>query len=83
MTAPISIVERLPDAKCQQSALEHLEAALRRVKDGTTVTIGIVEVCSDGATMTHHSHSENINLLLGGISRLAHRLNAYLDEATR
>jgi hypothetical protein len=79
----INIVERLPNAECQKSATDHLEAVLARVRAGDTVTVGVVEVRNDGATSTYWSKSENINLLIGGAARLVHRLNAYLDEKTR
>ena len=76
----INIVPRLPDAECQQSAIERLEGVLARVKSGDTVTVGIIEVTYDGATRTHWSKSENINLLLGGCARLMHKFNIYLES---
>lgn len=71
----IRLEPRQVDASLQSSAIEHLEAAIERVRAGETVTVGVAEVASDGGTYTHWSDSNNINLLLGAISRLAHKIN--------
>lgn len=71
----VSLAPRQIDKKLQDSAIEHLEAALERVRSGETVTVGVAEVASDGGTYTHWSNSNNVNILLGAISRLAHKIN--------
>lgn len=71
----ISLAPRQIDKTLQASAIAQLEMALERVRSGETVTVGIVEVTPDGGTYTHWSEISNVNMLLGGISRLAHKIN--------
>jgi hypothetical protein len=71
----VSLAPRQINQELQDSAIEHLEAALERVRSGETVTVGIAEVTSDGGTYTHWSEGININILLGALSRLAHKIN--------
>lgn len=59
----------------QESAQRHLEAALERVKSGETVMVAIAEITKDNGSYTHWSHIDNINLVLGALSRLTHKIN--------
>ena len=76
----ISLVERLPRVECQKSVIGHLEAALERAKAGDIIEIGIVETTPDGSTRTYWSKLDNVNILLGGIMRLAHKINAHMES---
>lgn len=75
----ISLVERLPRVECQKSVIAHLEAALARAKAGDIVEIAIAETTPDGSTRTYWSKLDNVNILLGGLSRLMHKLNIHMD----
>ena len=43
------------------------------------IEIGIVETTPDGSTRTYWSKLDNVNILLGGLSRLMHKLNIHMD----
>lgn len=78
----IDITPRLPRVECQRSVIAHLEGALERARAGETIEIAVVETTPDGSTRTYWSKLENVNILLGGLSRLTHKIIAHMEAKT-
>lgn len=76
----VDIKPLLGRTRSQCDAVEALEAALERAKAGKVVGVAIVEIMPDGATFNHWTKCENLNLMLGGLSRITFEIN-YANKA--
>lgn len=63
-----------------EDVIERLEYVLALAELGELSSVGIVWVTRSGETASTWSKLPSVPLLLGGVSRLAHRLNRLMDE---
>lgn len=72
MSDRLKVVEFIPQKN--HDAIELTETVLEKLKDGTTVAVGLVIVHRDRGVATAYSKSENYHELLSGAARLMSRL---------
>lgn len=79
MALPLSIVPQLPKETTRTETVELLRRWLEMAESGSLIEVALVGVERDGATMSTRSTSGDISRLLGGVARLAYRINREMD----
>jgi len=75
----LSLVPRLADTHANLSVVEYLEEFLEAAKAGEIVGIAIVGYDKGRSIQSVAIPGENPTLLLGGITRLSHRVANYAE----
>jgi len=78
MTEPVQLITR-PSSQNQET-VDMLKDYLRMAEAGEIIGIAVVGLCPDGAVNHRASSTDRQMTMIGGVSRLLHRMHLNADE---
>lgn len=67
-------------SEVRQQVIDHLEAVLARAREGEVTSVAIAATLPDGRSYTGFSESEHVQVLLGAVRILEHKIINELIE---